>query len=187
MSSQPVGADHMPQRPSLASIERKAVWVGLLLLATGLHVFEAALPGLGPWFKPGLANIMTLLTLELLGPRAAFSLAVGRVVVGSFFIGTLLTPTFIISLSGSVFAAAVMLLFWRFVPGVGLAGISLVGALAHMVAQFFVVEMLFIHQLALYYLLPPLLLLSCVTGWLNGSLATYMLWRMKQHTLVEQV
>jgi len=177
----------IPERPTLLSIERKAVWVGMLLLAIGLHVFEGALPGLGPWFKPGLANIMTLLALEILGPGAAFSLAIGRVVIGSFLIGTLLTPTFIISISGSFFAALVMLVFWRVVPGIGFAGISLMGAIAHMVVQFIVVESLFIHQAALYYLLPPLLVLSCITGWLNGSLAAYMLWRMKHQPASDPV
>jgi len=166
-------------RPPLAVLEKKAQWVGLLLLAIGLHVFEAALPGLGPWFKPGLANIMTLLALMLLGPGAAFALAIGRVVVGGLLIGTLFTPTFIISLCGSLAAVLVMLSAFRYIPGITLLGVSLLGAIAHMVAQFLAVENLFIHQTAIYYLLPPLLLLSCITGWLNGGLAAYMLWRMQ--------
>ena len=161
-------------RPSLPELEEKARWLTLLLLAVGLHIFEAALPSLGPWFKPGLANIMTLLALVLIGPRAAFLLAVWRVIIGSFFIGTLFTPTFIISLAGGVASVAVMLLAWRTIPGITLIGISLIGAVAHMTVQFITVESLFIHQHALYYLLPPLLLLSVITGWINGGLAAYI-------------
>jgi len=169
-------------RPPLAELEEKAKWMSLLLLAVGLHLFEAALPSLGPWFKPGLANVMTLLALVLLGPKAAAMLAIWRVIIGSFFIGTLFTPTFVISMAGGIAAAAVMLAVWRTIPGITLIGISLLGALAHMVVQFVTVESLFIQQHALYYLLPPLLLLSAITGWINGGLATYIVSQVTRET-----
>lgn len=165
-------------RPPLAELEAKSRWLALLVLAIGLHVFEAALPNLGPWFKFGLANLVTLLALALMGSRAALTLALGRVVVGSFFIGTLLTPTFVISLAGGLAAALAMIAAWRFLPAISLVGVSLIGALAHMIAQFVTVETLFIQQSALYYALPPLLLLSCLTGWINGALAGYIAGRL---------
>jgi len=161
-------------RPSLADLEIKARWLALLLLAIGLHVFEASLPSLGPWFKPGLANVITLLALVMMGPRAALTLAIARVVVGSFFIGTLFTPTFVIAMAGGLAATAIMIAAWRWLPGVSLVGISLFGALAHMLAQFVTVEALFIQQSVLYYALPPLLILSCLSGWINGALAEYI-------------
>lgn len=166
-------------RPPLEELTKKSRWLTLLLLAIALHVFEAALPGLGPWFKPGLANIITLLALALMGPKAAAMLAVWRVVLGSFMIGTMLTPTFFISLAGAIAAVIVMIAAWRLIPGITPVGVSLLGALAHMTAQFFTVESLFIHQHALYYLLPPLLLLSALTGWINGGLAAYIVSRTR--------
>ncbi len=169
-------------KPPLEELEKKAKWLSLLLLAVGLHLFEAALPSLGPWFKPGLANVMTLLALVLLGPTAAGMLAIWRVIIGSFLIGTLFTPTFVISMAGGLAAAMVMLAAWRLIPGITLIGVSLLGALSHMVVQFAVVESLFIQQHALYYLLPPLLLLSAITGWINGGLATYIVSQVKKET-----
>jgi len=165
-------------RPPLSELERKARWLALLMLAIGLHVFEASLPSLGPWFKPGLANLVTLLALVMMGPRAAISLAIARVVVGSFFIGTLFTPTFIIAMAGGLSASLVMVAAWRWIPGITLVGVSLLGALAHMLAQFVSVEALFIQQAALYYALPPLLILSCISGWINGALAEYICARL---------
>ncbi len=156
-----------------------ARWLGFLAMASGLHVFESALPGLGPWFKPGLANMITLLVMVELGAQAAWWLALARVTVGGFMVGTLFSPTFVMSLSGSMAATLVMLLGWRFVPGISLPGVSLLGALAHMVTQFVVVNSLFIQQHALFYLLPPLLLLACITGWFNGVLASYILQRLQ--------
>ncbi len=161
-------------RPSLEALQRKAQWMALLMLAVGIHVLESALPGLGPWFKPGLANIVTLIALVMLGPKEALMLAVARVVVGSLFIGTLFTPTFIMSLSGAVAAALVMLAAWRSIPGISLLGVSLLGAVAHMLVQFVTVEALFIQQQALFYLLPPFLLVASFTGWLNGVAAQYI-------------
>ncbi len=169
----------MLMRPPLAELESKAIWLALLMLAIGLHVFEAALPSLGPWFKPGLANLITLLALVWMGPRSALLLTVFRVIVGSFFIGTMFTPTFVISLAGGTVSALVMIASWRALPGISLVGVSLLGALAHMTAQFITVESLFIHQPALYYALPPLLLLSCITGWINGALAGYIAARLR--------
>jgi heptaprenyl diphosphate synthase len=165
-------------RPPLRELEARARWLALLMLAIGLHIFEAALPSLGPWFKPGLANLITLLALVLMGPKQALSLALGRIIIGSFFIGTLFTPTFVISLAGGMAAALIMIAAWRWIPGISLIGVSLLGALAHMLAQFVTVESLFIQQPALYYALPPLLLLSCVSGWINGALAGYIAARL---------
>jgi len=169
-------------RPSLEELQHKAQWMSLLMLAVSMHVLEAGLPGLGPWFKPGLANVVTLITLALLGPGAAMALAIARVFTGSMLIGTMLTPTFVMSLSGALAAAAVMLAAWRWLPGISLIGISLLGAIAHVLAQFAVVESLFIQQPAIYYLLPPFLLISCATGWINGAIAVYIVPRLRHIT-----
>jgi heptaprenyl diphosphate synthase len=170
---------NIPPRPELKDLEDKAVWLSFLLLAIGLHVFEATLPSLGPWFKLGLANIMTLLALMFFGARAAFLLAIARVIVGSVFIGTLLTPTFFISLAGALTAATVMVILYKLIPRINLISLSLFAAIAHMSGQFVAVETWFIQQPAIYYLLPPLLLLSCFSGWLNGAIATYVWQKIK--------
>jgi len=172
----------IPPRPTLALLQQQAVWLSFVLLAIGLHVFEAALPSLGPWFKFGIANIMTLLALVYLGARAAFTLALARVIIGSMFIGTLFTPTFFISLTGALSAATVMVTLYKLVPRISLISLSLFAAVAHMSGQFIAVETWFIQQPAVYYLLPPLLLLSCFSGWLNGAIATYI-WRRLQGSI----
>lgn len=174
---------NIPPRPSLKSLEDKAVWLAFVLLAIGLHVFEATLPSLGPWFKLGLANIMTLLALIMLGARAAFMLAIARVVIGSIFIGTLFTPTFFISLAGTLTAATVLVVLYKMFPRLSLISLSLLAAVAHMSGQFITVETWFIQQPAIYYLLPPLLLLSCISGWINGAISNYIWQRLKKERL----
>jgi len=165
-------------RPPLKELQHKAQWMSFLMLAVSMHVLEAGLPGLGPWLKPGLANVMTLVTLVLLGPGAALALAITRVFAGSMLIGTMLTPTFVMSLSGALTAAFVMLVAWRRAPCISLVGISLLGAIAHMLMQFVVAESFFIQQPAIYYLLPPFLFVSSITGWVNGAIAAYIISRL---------
>ncbi len=171
-------APALPDRPPLDALRRQTRLLALLALASALHVFESALPGLGPWFKPGLANIVTLLALAGLGWRAALVVGIGRIVVGAFFIGTLLTPTFIISLGAGAAASLGMIAAFRLMPGISLIGASLIGASLHMSAQFAIVESLFIRHPALWQALPPMLLLALATGWLNGGLARYIAARM---------
>jgi len=178
---------HSLARPSLEELQGKAQWMALLMLAVGIHVLESALPGLGPWFKPGLANIITLVALVMLGPKQALMLAVARVIIAAMFIGTLFTPTFIMSLSGALAAALIMLAAWRLIPGISLIGVSLLGALAHMLVQFITVEALFIQQSALFYLLPPFLLVAVLTGWLNGVAATYIVERLQREAPPENM
>jgi len=36
-------------------------------------------------------------------------------------------------------------------------------------------------EAGLYYLLPPFLLLSCFTGWVNGAIANYITARLQDH------
>jgi len=95
------------------------------------------------------------------------------------FIGTLFTPTFFISLSGALTAATVMVVLYQVFPRINLISLSLLAAIAHMSGQFIAVETWFIQQPAIYYLLPPLLLLSCVSGWINGAIATYIWQKLK--------
>lgn len=169
-------------RPALTELRAQSRLLGLLAAASALHVFESALPGLGPWFKPGLANIVTLIALAGLGWRAALIVGIGRIVIGAAFIGTLFTPTFIISLGAGLAATPAMIAAWRLIPGISLIGASLIGAVLHMGAQFVIVETLFIRHPALYQALPPMLLLAMATGWLNGGLAVYIAARMSWKT-----
>ena len=73
----------------------------LAAAAVSTHILESVLPGIGPWFKPGLANTFTLVAFFHLGWKAAASVSLIRVFVGSLAMGTFLSPTFFLSLSGS--------------------------------------------------------------------------------------
>lgn len=144
----------------------------LAALAVAIHVLEAAFPSPLPGVKPGLANVVVIMALLLYGWRAALSVAVLRVVAGSLFLGTFLSPTFLLSLSGALAALAALGLAWaiagRWLSAIGL---SVIAALAHMTGQFLVAWGLFIPTDAIWRLYPILMSASLIFGLVSGTIA----------------
>lgn len=142
----------------------------LTALAITIHIAEAALPSFFPGIKPGLANIVTIAALIQFGWRIAAWISLLRVLVGSILIGTFLTPTFILSLSGAV-ASIVVLRLASIGAGFTGIGYGLLAAMAHISGQFIVAWALFIPHQALWKLFPVLLTLSVIFGVISGIIA----------------
>jgi heptaprenyl diphosphate synthase len=151
----------------------------LAALAITIHIAESALPSPLPGVKPGLANVITVITLLTFGWRAAVWVSLLRVLAGSLLIGSFLTPTFILSFSGAVASLVVLGLAMR-LPGRGFGpiGHSLLAAQAHMAGQFMVVYWLFIPNAALLNLLPPFMTAALLFGVISGTIAAAMLQQM---------
>ncbi|MDI6641894.1 MAG: Gx transporter family protein, partial [Elusimicrobiota bacterium] len=89
-------------------------WVKIsYLIACGivLQVGESLFPHPIPGVRLGLANISTLLALNFFGFSAGFYVALMRPLIGSLFLGSFLSPAFILSFSGSVVSCFVMWIF----------------------------------------------------------------------------
>ncbi|MDR2877282.1 MAG: Gx transporter family protein, partial [Chromatiales bacterium] len=122
-----------------------------------------------PGAKPGLANVITVIALLLYGWRAALWVGLLRVLVGSIVIGTFLSPSFVLSLSGALAALVVISLMRALAPNAfGPVGYCLAAAMAHMAAQFFAAYLLFIPHPALLGLLPVLMTLAVFFGLTSG-------------------
>ena len=74
----------------------------LTALAVSIHLLESALPSPLPGVKPGLANVITVAVLIYFGWAMAAWISLLRVTAGSVLLGTFLSPTFVLSLSGAV-------------------------------------------------------------------------------------
>lgn len=151
-------------------------------LAIAIHVIESSLPSLVPGIKPGLANIVIIFVLCQYGIRLAAWVMLMRVLVGSILLGTFLSPTFVLSFSGAISTLLALLLATTFAKHVpawkpGPVGYSLLAALAHISAQFFVAYTLFIPHAALLNLLPALLAMSLVFGLINGLIVSHTISR----------
>jgi heptaprenyl diphosphate synthase len=84
----------------------------LLSVAVTLgYVESVALPPLPvPGLRLGLANVAVLLALGTFGVRAAVMVSLGRVFLVALALGTLGSPSFVLSLGGAIAALALMAL-----------------------------------------------------------------------------
>ncbi len=152
---------------------------GFAALAICMHIIESAVPMPLPGVKPGLANVVVLIVLLRHGYRMAGAVALLRVIVGSIFIGTFLTPTFFLSLAGalaSLAAAGIVHLLAR--RWTGAIGYGVAMSLAHMAGQFFLAWQLFVPHPALLNLLPVLLAFAAGLGIITGIIAASVLERL---------
>lgn len=152
-----------------------------LLAAFGLvmYLFEAALPRPLPWAKPGLANIATLLALYALGANGAWAVTLIRVCVASFILGTFFSPGFWLSFVGGFSSCSVMIFLRRTWPRrFSVIGISLAGALAHVLAQIALAGILIVRRIEILYLLPLMLWPALVAGLAVGIAAFLLLERL---------
>lgn len=158
--------------------QRQRAIVGLAALAAVIQVLEAGIPSPIAGVKPGLANAVTLLVLLRLGPGAAVTVALLRVTAASLYLGTFLSPSFLLSLSGALAALIVMVLLHTLARGrLGALGLAGPMALAHMGAQLLSVRWLFDPGPGLTLLAPPLLSFALLAGVATGIIADRLLRR----------
>lgn len=152
----------------------------LTALAISIHIVESALPSPLPGIKPGLANVITIVVLLMYGWPTAAWVAMLRVIVGSLIIGTFLTPTFVLSLSGAIATLMAVGIGSR-LPGKGLGpiGYCLLASMAHMASQFVVAYLLFIPHDGLFKLLPVLMTASVAFGIVSGLIVKAMMARLR--------
>ena len=156
----------------------------LVACASVLQVAESLLPHPLPGVRLGLANIITVIAIVYVGPGSAVQLAVLRTLVSSMVMGTFLTPTFVLSFSGGVVSALVMALLYRLSRGGGpfrlsLIGISVGGAVSHILTQVALVYLLFIRSSGVLLLWPWLALSAVVTGLVTGMIAVQAVRRLE--------
>ncbi|MDL2319233.1 Gx transporter family protein [Eubacteriales bacterium OttesenSCG-928-A19] len=123
-------------------------------------------PGV-PGIRLGLSNIVLLYALVLISASGAWLLMVLKVLLGGFLYAGV-TGLFY-SLAGGVLSMLAMQLVLR-VRGVGMVGISVAGAAAHMLGQLAVSRWLLGSWSALAQA-PILLVAAVVTGVLTGVVA----------------
>ena len=154
---------------------------GFAALAIVIHLAESALPTPLPGFKLGLANIITLYVLLTYGWRMAASVSLLRVLGSSLLLGTFLSPTFMLSLSGALASLSILALSIH-LPArpFGPIGHSCLAALAHMGGQFFSAYFLFMPHPALLSLLPILLSMALLSGIVGGIITHKIMKQMQQ-------
>jgi heptaprenyl diphosphate synthase len=168
---------------------RRLVYLSLLLaMATSLHVLEGLFPIPLPFpgVKLGLANIVTLLVLYLYDLRAAMTVAMARVLLGSLLGGTFFAPAFFLGLTGAVISTLIMALLVKKTTCFSPFGISLSGAVGHNLGQLVMASFLLQNQ-AIFFYLPILLLGAIPTGLVTGYLLQGLLDRLEKTGILPEL
>jgi len=128
-----------------------------------------------PGVKLGLANIVTLIALYLLGPKYAFGILIPRCIFGAVFGGGITGLLF--SLTGGVLAMLTMTVT-RKLPAFSIYGVSILGAAAHNAGQI-LAAMVLMHSVYIGAYLPYLLIVALFTGFATGAAGAGVLRALK--------
>ena len=118
-----------------------------------------------PGVKLGLANIVSIMALYMLGARQAFIILALRCIMGAMFSGSITGLLF--SLTGGALAMLTMVLARR-IKILSVYGVSILGAAAHNIGQIFAAAAL-MQTIGIGAYLPYLLCVSVVTGLATGA------------------
>ena len=150
---------------------KKLVLTAILAAAAlAVYVLEAQIPAPipVPGVKLGLANVVTLAAMALLGRKQAGAVLVVRLLLGSMFSGGF--SALLYSAAGGALAYAVMAALIGVLP---LWVTSVLAAIAHNLAQL-VLAVLVTGTPGLFWYAPALLLAAIVTGAFTGLAAQYL-------------
>jgi len=148
----------------------------LVAFACVLQIAESLIPHPIPGLRLGLANMLTLTAMVVLGFRYALEVAVLRTVLSAFIMGTFMSPTFILSFSGAVLSTLIMGFFY-WLSGVhrrfrlSIIGISIIGAFCHNLVQLYLAYLLLVKHEGIFVFLPWLSIGAVATGWVVGVVA----------------
>jgi len=144
----------------------------LSAIAVALSLIEFFFPSPVPGVKPGIANIIILYTIFKFDLRMGIWVSIIRVFVTSIVLGSFLSPTFFLSLSGALFSLLSLIIFKNLSPKYfSLISFSLIASLAHIIGQFVIVRLWIIPHNGIFYLLPIFILSAFIFG-LGTALVT---------------
>ena len=148
----------------------------VLSLIEKMFPLQAVIPI--PGIKLGLANVVTLFALTVLGTRQAVVIVLCRVTLAAIFMGSI--TGFLFSLFGGLLALFVMrVLLVRAGTWFSLVGVSIGGAAAHNIGQI-CAAMLTLGTVDVAGYLPLLLLSAIPMGFVTGLTASAVLGHLKK-------
>ena len=149
----------------------------LTAIALTIFVLEAQLPVAAiPGMKLGLANIITVYAVFVIGSREAASILFCRIFLGAVFAGNFATIFY--SLAGGTLALLVSALLRKVITHKQIWIAGALAAIAHSIGQM-LIAILFMATVYVLFYLPVLILTSLFAGVFTGLCAQFMINRGK--------
>lgn len=152
---------------------KKMIFLSLMVgIALIIYIIEAQIPVLFPGIKLGLANVISLVTLIMLGGKEALLVMFLRTLLGSMFAGSM--SSFMFSVAGGLLSNLVMIiLYYKFNEHLSLSAISVSGAIFHNIGQLLVAAFV-VKDFRIYVYLPVLMISGILTGYFIGLCTKYL-------------
>lgn len=160
---------------------RKTALYGILIALAMVMSFVESLipiPMPVPGVKLGLANLVTIVGLYLIGIPGTIFVTVLRVVLIGLSFGN--PYSMIYGLSGSLLSLFVMALAKRY-QWFSMTGISILGGVFHNIGQV-TFAALVVQTMGVYVYLPTLLIAGCIAGAIIGILGGILTDRLRNFT-----
>jgi len=163
----------------MAKTRKLALMALLTAIALTIFVIENQIPAPVPvpGVKLGLANIVTLIAMKLLGKKEAGAVLVVRVLMGAMFAGS--PSTLLFSAAGGALAYLVMCLAADFFGDNQLWIVSALAGIAHNAGQLLAC-VLVVKTPGVFAYAPILAASGVVTGVFTGLAAQYLLKALKK-------
>lgn len=163
-------------RSTINITERDHQIAKLSAIAVALSLIEFFLPSPIPGVKPGIANIIILYAIFKFDLGMGIWVSLIRVFVTSIILGSFLSPTFFLSLSGALFSLLSFIALKNLNKKYfSLISYSLVASLAHILGQFIIVRLWIIPHNGIFYMLPVFIMSAFIFGLVNALVTNKLL------------
>lgn len=153
---------------------KRMTFLGLMVAySLVLYIFETYIPNpliaIFPGAKLGLSNIITLISLIILGVKDTCIILTVRIILSSIFAGPI--SYFLFSVGGAYLSLICMYLTSK-IKGFSIIGVSIIGAIGHNIGQLLVASII-VQNINMVGYLPFMLIASLVTGMFVGLVSKY--------------
>lgn len=151
-------------------------------LAIVLSILEGFIPfsAIAPGVKLGIANIVPLVLLYVLGPFYAIAVQAVRIILSGLLRGN--SVTFLFSFFGGMASILVCALIKNQKKvEFSVIGLSVIGAVLHNAAQF-VTALVILRNLNIFWYIAVLSIFAVISGILTGVVAKYTIRAMNRYT-----
>ena len=158
---------------------RKITFISVMItIGIIIQIVENSFPVIPsvPGGKLGLANIVTILCINLFDIKDTFLISLLRPIISSLLYGGIIQLLY--SLSGSMISFFVLYIMIKKLNNFSYIGAAISGAVAHNFAQTTVAVLMYSNTY-IYTYLPPLLILSIISGYFTGFCSTIIINKYK--------
>lgn len=166
---------------------KKLTLISMMLgLALIIFTVEAQIPPIAPMpgIKLGLANVINLMALYMLGRKESFTILISRIVLSSIFAGNI--TGFMYSLSGGIVCFMFISVMSLFFQENKMWIVSVFGAIGHNIGQIMIACFIMRTPQLIWYL-PVLTISAVITGFFTGMVAQITLKQLRKIDVIKML